>query len=336
MSSSRITDIPALEACLGTPSTSVLMKVIDHIDEGAAQWLAQSPIGFVAIASEGNLIVSACGGEMAFAFAADENHLCLPLALVDRKLHPVQGDGAGTLFLIPGIGETLRINGKVDRVENDLLYIAVEECYIHCAKALIRSAFWSVTEPVAAPLDPGAFLENTRFLALATLDAEGRVDVSPKGDPSGRMIASVEGAPYYAERPGNRRADSYRNMIANPSMAAVAVIPGSNVVAHLRGTGEISSDESIRSHFVVQGKAPILVTSITNLVCELTPSGALGRASLWPAESAPAHISPAKMFMEHVRLNKAQSEEAANVRAALTSASAVQASLEKGYKENLY
>src|SRR3546814_10041367 len=65
-------------------------------------------------------------------------------------------------------------------------HIAIADCYAHCAKALIRSAFWQA-EPGAAPTgDAAAFAAATRFMALATVDPHGAADISPKGDPAGR------------------------------------------------------------------------------------------------------------------------------------------------------
>src|SRR3546814_15301730 len=76
--------------------------------------------------------------------------LSIPLAMLDDPALAVPGASFGSLFLVPGIGETLRINGRVAAVADGVARIAVAECYIHCAKALIRSGFWSADPSGAA------------------------------------------------------------------------------------------------------------------------------------------------------------------------------------------
>jgi len=336
----EIRDIPSLEACLGAPSPTVLMKVIDHIDPGAERWLAASPVGFVACARDGGIQVTTVGGAAGFATAPDAHTLRVPLAAFDDPAIVQVGDGFGSLFLVPGIGETLRVNGVVTELDGESLLVAVEECYIHCAKALIRSGFWQATALDSAlnsaPEDAVAFLGETRFMALATLDENGRADVSPKGDPAGGLLRFVDGVAHYAERPGNRRADSYRNMIANPAMAAIALIPGSAAVVRVTGQATICSDAALRDHFVVQGKSPLLVTAIADLVAEPHTSLALTNANLWPTGDAPAGISPAKILIEHVNRNKTKGVKATLVRTSLAIPGAVEKALASDYKSNLY
>src|SRR5690606_33420942 len=96
---------------------------------------------------------------------------------------------AGLLFLIPGLGETLRINGMIGSLDGSDAIIDVQECYAHCAKALLRSDFWHPSDDDAnASADTASFLAATRFMALATADDALHTDLSPKGDPAGALI----------------------------------------------------------------------------------------------------------------------------------------------------
>src|SRR3546814_14851297 len=111
----------------------------------------------------------------------------------------VPGACFGSLCPVTVIGETLRINGRVAAVADGAARIAVTECYVHCAKALIRSGFWSATPSPAAPATPGAFTAAARFMALATIDAAGCADLRSDARRVGKECVSTcrsRGSPY--------------------------------------------------------------------------------------------------------------------------------------------
>jgi predicted pyridoxine 5'-phosphate oxidase superfamily flavin-nucleotide-binding protein len=244
------------------------------------------------------------------------------------------GEGAGVLFLVPGVTETLRINGRVSETGGDIR-IAADEVFIHCGKALIRSGFWSAA-PIDAPDEPAAFLERTRFIALATANRDGRADMSPKGDPAGQMLRLTDGGLVFADRPGNRRADGFRNIIEQPETAALALVPGATMVARLCGRVQLTRDEALRAPFEVEGKMPQLASVMENADIELRESAALKRAALWPvAESAGEGVDPSAILVAHVKLNKTKGEQATAMRGA-TTRGMVAKGLEDSYKHRLY
>jgi predicted pyridoxine 5'-phosphate oxidase superfamily flavin-nucleotide-binding protein len=187
-----------------------------------------------------------------------------------------------------------------------------------------------------APDDAAALLAASRFMALATIDGQGRADVSPKGDPSGALIRLQNGVACYAERPGNRRADSFRNILVQPRIAAAALIPGAAQVAILTGTARLTTDAALRESFAVNGKTPLLATCIEGARLAVRPSAALQRARLWPAAPRPDGINPAAMFAAHVRLNKTRGLGATLARAAVSVPGLMQRGLDRDYKTNLY
>ncbi|MFT3811401.1 MAG: hypothetical protein QM698_15925 [Micropepsaceae bacterium] len=331
---SDISTVDALEACIGAAGLPVKMKVIDHIDAQAAGWLRDSPLSFVAFARAGGPVATLAGGAAGFATAKDKATLSLPLNALDDAPGAV-GEGVATLFLIPGIGETLRVNGRVSAVTGAAVEIAVEECFVHCAKALIRSDFWAAA-PAEAPDDPAAFLEAARFLALATSDAAGGADMSPKGDPAGGLVRLQNGAATLAERPGNRLAYGFHNMIAQPQTAAVVIVPGATTVALVAGKAAISNDEAARAAFVVEGKTPILVTRIEGAEIVLRESRALAAAKLWPlADHAVSQVDPSAVLVAHVKANKSKGLAAMALRTAVNRGT-VAKGLAHSYRENLY
>jgi len=330
-----VDSIAALEAVVGKPSPAIDLKVIDHVDPTAQRWLASAPLMFAGVGDGiGGIAVTLAGGEPGFA-QSDGPSLSIPLDRIDAPAMVRPGEGFGSLFLLPRIGETLRINGRIAEIADGAVRIAVEECYVHCAKALIRSDFWKAEPQEDVPATTDAFVGASRFMALATIDPAGGADLSPKGDPAGRLARIDGGALAFPDRPGNRRTDSFRNIIAQPRIAAALLIPGSTMVATLTGSATLSSDEVVRALFAVGDKQPLLAARVDDLAITLAPSAAIARARLWPAAAAPAGISPAKMLGEHLHVNRSKGI-GARIASAVVTPGMIQKGLDQDYKNNLY
>ena len=98
---------------------------------------------------------------------------------------------------------------------------------------------------------------------VATTDAQGRVDVSPKGDPPGFVQVLDEMTIAIPERPGNKRVDGYLNVLQRPHVGTLFVIPGRGDTLRINGRARILSDADYFDAMVVQGKRPILALEIT-------------------------------------------------------------------------
>ena len=329
-----IASVTALEAVIGKAPPAVNLKVIDHLDPTALHWISQSPLLFAGFGNAETLAITLAGDTPGFA-GGTRTRFIFPLAAMDDPALAVSGVPFSALLLAPGIGETLRINGHVDEVDGGRVTIAVAECFVHCAKALIRSGFWAAAPDGQSAPEAPAFVAESRFMALATLDAAGRADLSPKGDPAGRMAMLEEGRLIYADRPGNRRADSFRNILAQPRVAAVLLVPGSTDVVTITGTARLTTDPTFRDRLAVQGKTPLLATLVDALRVDIRQSPALARARLWPAGEADG-IRPAKMFAAHVKLNSGKGLGAKLAGAAISIPGMMEKALEKDYKTNLY
>jgi predicted pyridoxine 5'-phosphate oxidase superfamily flavin-nucleotide-binding protein len=336
MSTETITDVATLEAIVGKVPGPLDMKVMDHLDDSALRWLALSPLLFVSFGTQSRIGITLGSGAPGFIGAPDPKRLRVPLAALDDAALARPGDGFGTLMLLPGVPETLRVNGRVTVIDNGAIELAVDECYLHCAKALIRSEFWAAMPSTEAPDSPTGFLADTRFMALATIDANGRADVSPKGDPAGAMLREHDRALWYADRPGNRRVDSFRNILTQPRIAALALIPGSTRVAALGGSATITTGETMRNAFAVRERVPKIVTRVDQPTLELRDSAALARLAPWPLRAAAADIDAAAMFAAHVQQSTAKGMQAKLARAALKIPGVMKKGLDHDYKNNLY
>jgi PPOX class probable FMN-dependent enzyme len=169
----EVTSVEDLRAIVGQPVPAVANKVKCSLSEAQQDWLAHSPLGFVATTdAEGRVDVSPKGDPPGFVHIVDGTTIAIPERpgnkRVDGYLNVLQRPHVGAVFLIPGRGDTLRINGTA-RILADADYfdamvvdgkrpilaleIAVEEVFFHCAKAFLRSDAWKpgTWNPTAVP-----------------------------------------------------------------------------------------------------------------------------------------------------------------------------------------
>lgn len=330
-----ITTLDQLNACLGTAPAAVQMKIIDHLDSESLRWLAASRLACVGSVQPDGVAVTLAGGAAGFARAPHPKRLALDVETIDDPQQLRVASGIGILFMIPGVGETLRVNGRVASVADAAVEIEIEEVYVHCAKALMRSDFWAAAPRTDLPDDATSFLSAARFLAVATADAHHHADLSPKGDPAGRLLQLRGADVSYAERPGNRRKDSLRNILTQPTAAVLALVPGATRVAGVTGSARIVADRAACEQFVVDGKIPKLITTLENARIELRQSAALQRAALWPLHATDHGIDPAAVLTAHVKLNKTRGLGATLLRTVVSKA-VVGAGLSFDYKKNMY
>src|SRR5690242_16560553 len=106
------------------------------------------------------------------------------------------------------------------------------------------------------------WLKQSPLGFVATTDANGRVDVSPKGDPPGFVQIIDDTTIAIPERPGNRRVDGFLNVLQRPHVGTVFVIPGRGDTLRINGSARILSDADYFDAMVVDGKRPILALEI--------------------------------------------------------------------------
>lgn len=131
-----------------------------------------------------------------------------------------------------------------------------------------------------------AWLEATPFCVLATADAHGRCDASPKGDPPGSLVHIIDAATIaIAERPGNRRVDGYRNVLENPHVGLNFLIPGRGDTLRINGRAHLVSDADWFDAVSVGGRRPILGLVVEIETVFFHCAKAFLRSRLWEPES---------------------------------------------------
>ena len=140
------------------------------------------------------------------------------------------------------------------------------------------------------PLDV-QWIGRSPFCMIATSGADGTCDVSPKGDPPGfvRVLDAVTLA--VPERPGNRRVDGYRNVLTNPHVGLIFVVPGRKDTLRVNGRARLVRDADYFDALAVRGKRPILAMEVTVEEVFYHCSKAFLRSALWdPATWRPDEL----------------------------------------------
>lgn len=129
-----------------------------------------------------------------------------------------------------------------------------------------------------------ALIEASPFVALATVGPEG-LDCSPRGDQPGFVRIQDARTLILPDRRGNNRIDSLRNVIRDPRVALMFLIPGSGTTFRVNGRAVVSADPDLLASFAVDGKAPRTCLVITVVEAYFQCARAIVRAGLWRAES---------------------------------------------------
>ena len=165
-------------------------------------------------------------------------------------------------------------------------------------------------EPIARVRDKGrtalldvdrAWLAATPFCVLATSSADGRCDASPKGDPAGRLVHVIDDTTIaIAERPGNRRADGYRNILENPHVGLTFLIPGRGDTLRINGRARLVREAGFFDDMVVKGHRPVLAVVVEIEEIFFHCAKAFLRSALWRPEAwDPDGVVPRRAVIAH-------------------------------------
>lgn len=129
------------------------------------------------------------------------------------------------------------------------------------------------------------FIELSPFVVVSSTGADGRGDVSPRGEGAGFVAVLDDVTIAIPDRPGNNRLDTLTNVIANPQVGLMFMIPGVNEVLRVNGSAELRDDPDLTGRFVVQERAPKLVILVHVSEAYLHCPKALMRSSLWDSSA---------------------------------------------------
>ena len=125
------------------------------------------------------------------------------------------------------------------------------------------------------------FIAMSPFLVISTADADGKADLSPRGDPPGFVHVMDDHTILIPDRPGNNRLDTMSNITANPNVGCLFFIPGFEDTLRLNGKARITDDANLLRHCAVNGKVPKVGILIKVEEVFLHCAKALKRSKLW-------------------------------------------------------
>jgi uncharacterized protein len=136
-----------------------------------------------------------------------------------------------------------------------------------------------------------AFISRSPFVLIGSSDLEGNGDVTPKGDLPGFVAILDDTTIAIPDRPGNNRLDTWENIVINPAVGLLFLIPGMNETLRVNGHGRITADLPLRERFAIEGRVPATVLVVEVKACYMHCAKAFMRSKLWAPESWPPRDS---------------------------------------------
>jgi uncharacterized protein len=170
-----------------------------------------------------------------------------------------------------------------------------------------------------------SFIASSPFMLIASSDAEGNMDISPKGDPAGFVKVLDEKTLAIPDRPGNRRGDTFRNILQNPQVGLFFFIPGKQETFRVSGTAMIVRDQWLREQMPMRGKMPEFAIVVTVQEAFMHCAKCVIRSGIWQQEQWPelnGLPSLAQVMVDHTKLPD--------------SVEKVQTLIDEGYRDRLY
>ena len=163
-------------------------------------------------------------------------------------------------------------------------------------RALVGAPSPRAADKVRTTLDEidRQWLAASPLVLIATADADGRSDVSPKGDPPGATLVLDDHTIVIADRPGNRRVDGFLNLLANPQVGMIFLVPGRGDTLRINGHAQVVREAPFFDDLIVKGHRPQLAMVVDIDEVFFHCSKAFLRSQLWQPESWDAAALPSR------------------------------------------
>jgi PPOX class probable FMN-dependent enzyme len=195
----------------------------------------------------------------------------------------------------------IELMGKIDFSEHRVRF--AEEL-----RELVGTPHEAVVKKSIQLIDDHArnFIAKSSLLFLASSNEKGQCDVSPRGDAPGFAYVANEKQLIIPERPGNRRADSLLNILLNPHVGLIFIIPGMQEVLRVNGRAVIIKEHVVLQELQLNEKTPVIGIAVEVEECYIHCPRALKSSSIWDANTWPpveSHPSVQEMFQAHLKIN---------------------------------
>ena len=158
------------------------------------------------------------------------------------------------------------------------------------------------------------FIAASPFAVIATRGDDGMIDLSPKGDPAGFVTVLDDKTLIIPDRLGNRRVDSFENLLTNPEVGMIFVIPGYGYTLRVSGTACIVRDARLQEKLAVNGKPPDLLLAVAVKQAFMHCAKSITRSGLWQSDAWPdtGNVpSLAEAMVSHGKLSRTVAEQQA-------------------------
>lgn len=173
------------------------------------------------------------------------------------------------------------------------------------------------------------FLARSPFLCIGTQSRDGSADVSPRGDPRGFVKVLDDRTLLIPDRPGNNRLDTQANILANPAVGLLFMIPGFDETMRVNGTARITRDPDLLALLAVRDRTPVVAILVSVREVFLHCAKAFRRSKLWdPAERQDRSAMPSLLNMV-LDQTTGVPEDAGEMEK-------LEAALEEGYRKTMY
>ncbi len=143
------------------------------------------------------------------------------------------------------------------------------------------------------------FIAASPFCLVGTAGADGRCDVSPKGDPAGFTYIVDDTTIVIPERPGNRRGDGFHSILDNPHVGLIYLIPGRGDTLRVNGRARLLRDAPCFDEMIVKGHRPMLAVVVDIEEVFYHCSKAFLRSALWKPETWNPDAAPSRAVIAH-------------------------------------
>ncbi len=189
-------------------------------------------------------------------------------------------------------------------------YLVEDEAQLRALCGETTDSIWAkATSVITEPMQ--RFIDLSPFCCLSSNNAEGKTDLSPRGDPAGFVTVANESTLLIPDRPGNRRYDTMRNITQSPQVSLLFMIPGVSITLRVNGRAQISHDPELIEPFSVGGKLPKLVLIVHVEEAYGHCAKAILRSKLWDpkAHQDPTTVPTLGELMSHHRPIAAEAVE---------------------------
>lgn len=172
------------------------------------------------------------------------------------------------------------------------------------------------------------FISRSPFVVMSTADKDGNVDASPKGDGPGFIHVASDTELWVPDRPGNKLAFGHQNILQNPKVGLIFIIPGTPETLRVNGRGTLNNDPAVLDSLAARGKPATLALRLAVDEVFFHCAKAFIRSELWKPESWPERhrVSFGEMYAKRQGKTATEAKEVAK---------AVDEMVEEGYKNNL-